>query len=113
MRGGPRRGDSGEAGGAAPEESASGRGGRRLAPPLGTERAASAPARETPATGGASSSEEGGPSERSAALGPGVEVGRLAPAKARATHWSSALAPRQGQVSCCGDSGARARGGGR
>lgn len=111
-RGGPRRGGSGEAGGAAPEESASGRGGCRLAPPRGTERAASAPARETPATGGASTSEEGGRSERSAALGPGLGVGRRAPAEARATPWSSALAPRQGQVSGCGDSGARARGGG-
>jgi hypothetical protein len=54
----PRRGGSGRAGGAAPEESASGRGGRRLAPPRGTERAARAPATETPAAGGASTSEE-------------------------------------------------------
>lgn len=111
--GGPRRGASGEAGGAAPEESASGLGSRRLAPPRGTERAASAPARETPATSGASTSEEGGRNERSAALGAGLGVGRRAPAAARATPWSSALAPCQGQVSSCGDSRARARGGER
>lgn len=59
-RRGPRRRGSGRAGGAAPEESASGRDGRRLAPPRETERAAGAPATETPAGGGASTSEEGG-----------------------------------------------------
>lgn len=46
-----------------------------------------------------------------AVLGPGIGVGRRAPAERRATPWSSALAPLQGQVSGCGDSGVRARGG--
>lgn len=39
-------------------------------------------------------------------LGPGLGVGRRAPAEARATPRSSALAPPQGQVSGCGATGA-------
>lgn len=81
VRGGPGRGGSGEAGGAAPEESASGRGGRRLAPPRGTERATCAPARETPATGGASTSAEGGLGERRRSAGTRTGGGETIPGR--------------------------------
>lgn len=46
-----------------------------------------------------------------AARGPGLGVGRRSPAEARATPWSSALAPLHGQVSGCGDAGRRPGGG--
>lgn len=79
--GGPGGGGSGAAGGAAPEESASGRGSRRLAPPRGTERATCAPARETPATGGASTSAEGGRGERRRSAGTRTGGGETIPGR--------------------------------
>lgn len=80
----PRR--PGPAGGAAPEESASGCGGRRLAPPRGTERADRAPARETPAAGGASTSEAGDRSSGAQrGAGNGTGGGETSLAEPRAT----------------------------
>lgn len=84
--GGPRRRRGpGEAGGAAPEESASGRCGRRLAPPRGPGRAASLPGthRRQPAAALAPRRSAAERAERGAATRLGV--GRRAPTQARAT----------------------------
>lgn len=92
------------AGGAAPEESASGHRGRRLAPPRGTERAVSEPARETPAAGGASTSEEGAGASGAQRWEPDWGWGNR-PGPGEGHPRSSAFAPCPGQVSGWGTPG--------